>query len=125
MPFTSQQLHDQFFRTRETSSLLTRGLSAEDQMLQSMPDASPTKWHLAHTTWFFDTFILKPRGASISTEASFEYLFNSYYNHVGPQYLRAHRGLLSRPALQEVWDYRRRLDDKMAAIWEELSADEL
>jgi ergothioneine biosynthesis protein EgtB len=93
---------------RQTESL-AEPLSAEDCQVQSMPDASPTKWHLAHTSWFFETFVL----AGAPLEPSFDYLFNSYYDAVGPRHPRAARGLLSRPSLADVRGYRRRIDDKM------------
>ena len=87
-------------------------LSAEDQQIQPMPDASPAKWHLAHTTWFFEAFVLG--GAPAPFDPAFEYLFNSYYEAVGPRVSRARRGLLSRPPLAEVMDYRRAIDQRMA-----------
>src|SRR5687767_1599859 len=124
-PLAPQQLHQKFLLTRESSVLITCNFTVEDQQLQSMPDASPTKWHLAHTTWFFDTFVLKPRGHQITSGNQFDYLFNSYYNHVGPQYARANRGLISRPSLEEVWQYRDALDEKLTNIWEDLTEQEL
>jgi ergothioneine biosynthesis protein EgtB len=96
---------------RQTESL-AEPLSAEDCQVQSMPDASPTKWHLAHTSWFFETFVL----AGAPLEPSFEYLFNSYYDAVGPRHPRAARGLLSRPSLEDVRRYRQRIDDKMLDV---------
>src|SRR3954471_24381878 len=81
---------------------LAAPLSAEDACVQSMPDASPAKWHLAHTTWFFETFVLQAMGAYRSFDASFRVLFNSYYNGVGDQHPRPQRGLLSRPSLDDV-----------------------
>lgn len=121
----SSQLWRQFRRTRETTVLLTKNLSAEDQQLQSMPEASPTKWHLAHTSWFFDTFILKPRNASTAPDKHFEYLFNSYYNQVGKQYSRPHRGLISRPSVAEIWCYRDAVEERLLDLWETLSPAEL
>ncbi len=93
--------------------LLAAPLSAEDAMLQSMPDASPAKWHLAHTTWFFERFVLgaDPRYAPV--EPHWDVLFNSYYNSVGPFHMRARRGLLSRPSLAEVIEYRRQVDERL------------
>ena len=73
-----KQLREKFLRTRKLSEHLSNLLTADDHMLQSMPDASPTKWHLAHTSWFFDTFILKPRQANPAFPDEFAYLFNSY-----------------------------------------------
>ena len=93
---------------RAASEALMAPLSAEDCSIQSMEDASPVKWHLAHTTWFFETLVV----AAVEPDApafdpSFRFLFNSYYNALGEQYPRPHRGLLSRPSLDEVLDYRR------------------
>jgi len=121
-----EQQQERFRRTRETTGLLTRNLSPEDQLLQSMADASPTKWHLAHTSWFFDTFILKLRGVDAAPQNEhFDYLFNSYYNQVGPQYSRAQRGLISRPSLADVWRYREMVESRLLDIWETLSTEEL
>ena len=89
--------------TRARTESLAAPLSAEDQQLQSMPDASPTKWHRAHTTWFFETFVLAPAGVGV-VDPRYEYLFNSYYEAVGPRQPRAKRGLLSRPSAAEVCD---------------------
>ncbi|HXZ31063.1 MAG TPA: ergothioneine biosynthesis protein EgtB [Terriglobales bacterium] len=92
---------------RNTSMRITEGLSPEDQMLQSMPDASPTKWHLAHTTWFFETFILQPYLPTYQPfDSRFKYLFNSYYKQLGSHPYRGSRGLMSRPSLQQVHAYR-------------------
>jgi ergothioneine biosynthesis protein EgtB len=99
-----------FLEVRRQTDLLAEPLSAEDCQVQSMPDASPTKWHLAHTSWFFETFVLE--GAPF--DPSFEYLFNSYYESVGPRHPRPARGLLSRPSLDEVRRYRRRIDEHVA-----------
>jgi len=99
-----------FQEVRRQTDLLAEPLSAEDCQVQSMPDASPTKWHLAHTSWFFETFVLE--GAPF--DPSFEYLFNSYYESVGPRHPRPARGLLSRPSLDEVRRYRRRIDEQVA-----------
>ena len=100
------------------------GLTAEDQMVQSMPDASPTKWHLAHTTWFFETFLLKPHlpGYRLFHE-NFTYLFNSYYKQVGSHPNRAFRGLFSRPSLEEVHAYRKYVDRHMARLMENSGED--
>ena len=83
-----------FRRVRLQTEHLAQPLSAEDCALQSMPDASPVKWHLAHTTWFFETFILKAHDPLYAAlDARYEYLFNSYYNGVGPQFFRPDRGV--------------------------------
>jgi ergothioneine biosynthesis protein EgtB len=95
-------------------------LSPEDQCLQSMPDASPTKWHLAHTTWFFEAMLLRPylQGYIPFDERNF-YLFNSYYDAMGARLPRAQRGLVSRPSLDEVYAYRRHVDKNMEQLMEQ------
>jgi ergothioneine biosynthesis protein EgtB len=106
-----------FMAVREATRALAAPLSAEDCAIQSMPDASPTKWHLAHTTWFFETFILArhdPRRAPF--HPAFRVLFNSYYNAVGDKHPRPQRGLLSRPALDEVLAYRDCVEHEIAAL---------
>ena len=96
---------------RHASEELAAPLSPEDCGLQSMPDASPTKWHLAHTTWFFETLVLETQLPGYRAfDPQFRVLFNSYYNSVGVQYTRAQRGLLSRPSLEEVLAYRQHVD---------------
>ena len=100
---------------RGRSLALAAPLSAEDCAAQSMPDASPTKWHLAHTTWFFETFVLEPREPGFAPFApAFRVLFNSYYNGVGAKHPRPQRGLLTRPSLDEVRAYRADVDGRMA-----------
>lgn len=96
-----------FDKTRSQTEALTASLEIEDMVAQSMPDASPVKWHLAHTTWFFEEFILRPHDAAYqSHDDRFAYLFNSYYMQAGPRYKRASRGLISRPTVREVIAYR-------------------
>lgn len=110
-------LYDRYMKTRQASVDLCQHLVNEDYGLQGMPDASPPKWHLAHTTWFFETFILKPYlGDYRPYNPQFEYLFNSYYNGVGAQYPRAQRGLLSRPTVKEVYEYRDHVDSAMQQL---------
>jgi ergothioneine biosynthesis protein EgtB len=100
-----------FHRVRAATEALAAPLSAEDAMVQSMPDASPTKWHLAHTTWFFEEFVLLAAGRSPSWEdARFRVLFNSYYEAAGPRHPRSARGLISRPSLESVKAWRGRVD---------------
>lgn len=90
-------------------------LSPEDCQVQPMPDASPVKWHLAHTTWFFETFLLIPHASAYRAfHPDFSFLFNSYYNAVGPRIARAERGLISRPSLDEVFAYREAVDAAVA-----------
>lgn len=109
-------------RVRRFSERLTETLTPEDATLQSMPDASPTKWHLAHTTWFFETFLVGRFDAEASgytpIDPAYAVLFNSYYNSVGEQFPRAQRGLISRPTLADVMEYRRTVDAAMARLAE-------
>ena len=105
-----------FSRVRAATERLVQGLSAEDCAIQSMPDASPVKWHLAHTTWFFETFVLAPHLPGYRPfDPAYRVLFNSYYNAVGEQHPRPERGMLSRPGLEEVLAYRRHVDEAMRA----------
>lgn len=106
-----------FRDVRNFTKAICEPLEIEDYVVQSMPDVSPTRWHLAHTTWFFETFVLKPFTEGYRTpHEAFEYLFNSYYNTVGKQFPRTQRGLLSRPTVREVWAYRHSIDDAMNAF---------
>src|SRR5688500_1626004 len=90
---------DRFFEVRARTAMLAAPLSPEDQQLQSMPEASPTKWHLAHTTWFFETFVLAPFATGYAPyDPRFGLLFNSYYEALGPRHARPKRGVLSRPS---------------------------
>src|SRR6202050_1859243 len=92
---------------RDTTEELASSLSPEDQTVQSMPDVSPTKWHRAHTTWFFETFLLQPLAMNdVNYEESYGYLFNSYYEAVGPRHPRTRRGEISRPGVAEIAHYR-------------------
>ena len=98
---------------RSASEALIANLSVEDCQAQSMPDASPAKWHLAHTTWFFETFVLEPFEPGFAPfHPSFRVLFNSYYQGVGPQPVRAQRGLMTSPTLAEVLRYRAQVDSE-------------
>ena len=111
--------HAAYTAVRGQTMALAAPLSPEDCQVQSMPDASPTKWHLAHTTWFFETFVLVPHAAGYREyEPRFRFLFNSYYNAVGAQYPRSARGLLSRPRLEEVLAYRAHVDAAMQRLIE-------
>jgi ergothioneine biosynthesis protein EgtB len=106
---------------RAWSESLCEPLVTEDYVVQSMPDASPTKWHLAHTTWFFEALILKPHlDGYESPSAVFSYMFNSYYNSIGKQFCRPERGMLSRPTVDDVHEYRRFVDKKIGELLESL-----
>jgi len=112
-------LHDRLFATRALSTDLARPLSDEDQVVQAMDDASPTKWHLAHTTWFFEAFVLRPFLVGYRAfHERFEYCFNSYYESVGPRQPRPKRGLLTRPSAQDVRDYRAFVDAALARLFD-------
>lgn len=103
-----------FEKVRNQTQALVLPLTVEDMALQSMQDASPPKWHLAHTTWFFEEFILKPRVANYqSPDDRFAFLFNSYYVKAGPRHARDKRGLLSRPSVGDVMDYRAHVNDAL------------
>jgi ergothioneine biosynthesis protein EgtB len=119
-----------FEAIRRETEALAANLSPEDQAIQSMPDVSPTKWHLAHTTWFFETFLLLPHGRGYQPfDPAFAYLFNSYYEAVGPRHPRPQRGLLSRPSVAAVGAYRDRvtaamlrlIDETGDAAWREIA----
>lgn len=105
-----------FETVRRTTLELVAGLSAEDLMVQSMPDASPGKWHLAHTTWFFEHFVLGRDPAYVTRDPAWHFLFNSYYQSIGPMHARPSRGLISRPSLAEVFGYRQRVDASVAEL---------
>lgn len=110
-------LESQFDTTRRFSRTLVAPLALEDYGVQPMPDASPPKWHLAHTTWFFETFLLQPYAPGyIAYAPEYEYLFNSYYNGVGAQFPREQRGNLSRPTVAEVLEYRAHVDMAMSEL---------
>ena len=104
-----------YLSVRAATEALAEHLSAEDQQLQSMPDASPTKWHRAHTSWFFEEMLLCPNGRE-PIEPAYRYLFNSYYDSVGARHPRPRRGLLSRPTVAEIGDYRRAIDGRMVEL---------
>ena len=102
---------------RATTERLAAPLSAEDQTVQSMPDVSPTKWHRAHVTWFFETFVLGPHAAGYRPyDDTFAYIFNSYYEALGERHPRAERGLISRPGMAEVARYREFVDEAMEEL---------
>jgi ergothioneine biosynthesis protein EgtB len=122
-PITRTSLADRYRATRDRTERMCAPLEPEDYQLQSTPDCSPPKWHLAHTGWFFETFVLAPHSPHYQPfHPLYGYLFNSYYDTVGERWPRPARGLLSRPTVAEVYTYRRAVDDRTLALIE--SADE-
>jgi ergothioneine biosynthesis protein EgtB len=110
---------DRFEAVRHETESLAANLTPEDQAIQSMPDASPTKWHLAHTSWFFETFILRALDPHYRVfDPAFAYLFNSYYEAVGPRHPRPERGLLSRPTVDVIGAYRDHVTTAMLRLIE-------
>jgi dimethylhistidine N-methyltransferase len=115
-----------YIAIRDRSRALAAPLGAEDQCIQSMPDASPTKWHLAHTTWFFETFILKSFADGYAVfDANYNYLFNSYYEQIGARHARPERGMLTRPPLGDIHAYRDHVDAAMKAFLETPPGDDV
>ena len=110
-------LPDRYRRVRAATEALAAVLSDEDCAIQSMPDASPVKWHLAHTSWFFETFLLDAALAGYrSYDPAFRILFNSYYNAVGDKHPRSQRGLISRPSRRDIVAYRAHVDQAMQRL---------
>ena len=126
VPVTHRAASTRYLAVRRTSERLVRDLSPEDQAAQSMPDASPAKWHLAHTTWFFETFLLVPNLPDYAPfDPQFGYLFNSYYEALGPRQPRPQRGLLTRPSAERVMAYRAHVDAAMERLLTSDAADRL
>lgn len=122
----AQALNAAYRAVRAHTEALAAPLSAEDACAQSMPDASPAKWHLAHTTWFFETFVLERfEPGFVPHAAAYRVLFNSYYNAVGDKHPRPQRGLLTRPSLDEVRAYRAAVDRRVLALLPRLPQDAL
>ena len=113
---TASSLPQRYRDVRALSMAIAAPLSAEDQNVQSMPDASPIKWHLAHTTWFFEKMILSREAAYEPFDARFDAIFNSYYLGLGTPFTRANRGLLTRPGAAEVAAYRAHLAGHTLAV---------
>jgi ergothioneine biosynthesis protein EgtB len=115
---------DSYQQTRQISEKICQPLEIEDYTIQSMPDVSPPKWHLAHTTWFFETFLLLPHLPGYSVfHPQFGYLFNSYYEAVGARHPRHQRGILSRPTVAEVYQYRSHVDRAMQTLLTKIPED--
>ncbi|MBA3563543.1 MAG: ergothioneine biosynthesis protein EgtB [Gammaproteobacteria bacterium] len=111
-------------RIRNATIDLTRTLEPEDFVVQTMPDVSPTKWHLAHTTWFFEHFLLRPNAAGYRPfDEQFDFLFNSYYYSVGQMHLRPERGFLSRPTVRRILEFRNHVDEAMTALLDSTGDD--
>jgi ergothioneine biosynthesis protein EgtB len=118
-----ERLGDRYRRLRRQSLLIAEPLSAEDCCVQAMPEASPVKWHLAHTTWFFETFLLERFQSGFTPfHPQFRMLFNSYYEGVGEKFPRPQRGLLTRPSLAEVLAYREEVDGRMLLLIDALDS---
>jgi ergothioneine biosynthesis protein EgtB len=110
---------ERYLAVRQRTEALCEPLQAEDYVIQAMPSASPAKWHLAHTSWFFETFLLEPFSTAYCCfHPDYRYLFNSYYEQVGEMHPRAQRGLLSRPTVAEVYRYREWIDEQMLELLE-------
>lgn len=111
---TKFKLSERYRSVRDDTEALSAPLSAEDQTVQSMQDASPTKWHRGHTTWFFETFVLRAHCSDYQPfDERFCYLFNSYYESVGPRHTRRQRGTITRPGIDEIAAYRKHVDKAM------------
>ncbi len=110
-----EELVTRVLETRRTTMELVEPLAVDDWVAQSMPDASPAKWHLAHTTWFFERFVLRTLGIE-PVDPAYDYLFNSYYESVGPRQPRPRRGLLTRPTVEQVVAYRRAVDARLGDL---------
>jgi ergothioneine biosynthesis protein EgtB len=117
-PSIGTQLHGRYRAVRAATERLTEHLSEADCVVQSMTDASPVKWHLAHTTWFFETFILEKAVPDYQpVNPAFRFLFNSYYNGIGDKHPRPERGLITRPDLAQVRSYRAQIDERIGQAW--------
>lgn len=114
-----KELINNYIKVRNFSNKLAEPLEIEDYVIQSMPDVSPTKWHLAHTSWFFETFILSKLNQGYESPfPQYNYLFNSYYVQVGERHSRPKRGLISRPTVEEVYEYRTYIDEQTTEFLE-------
>ena len=120
---SKKYLIDSYKKVRDFSHTLAEPLEIEDYVVQSMPDVSPTKWHLAHTSWFFETFVLEKSIKNYkSPNQRYAYLFNSYYVQAGERHYRPKRGLISRPTVEETYSYRNHVDESMIGLMENSDA---
>lgn len=118
-------LQQRFLEVRRQTEALCEPLQTEDYVVSTMTDVSPTKWHLAHTSWFFETFVLAPFDDDyVTPNAKYAFLFNSYYVQAGERHCRAQRGLVTRPTVAEVYAYRAHVDEALVALIERIGADE-
>src|SRR5688572_31287500 len=123
-PSSGRRLTERFQAVRNQTVRLCAPLQVEDFVVSSMPDVSPTKWHLAHTSWFFETFVLAPHAASYrAIDPRYAFLFNSYYVQAGERHCRAQRGLVTRPTVSEVFAYRAHVDDAMQRLCDRIAGD--
>jgi ergothioneine biosynthesis protein EgtB len=123
---SQQDFIEQYRKVRRFSEYLCEPLVNEDYVIQSMPDVSPTKWHLAHVSWFFETFLLTPAVPGYhSLHPQYAYLFNSYYNTLGERHCRPNRGLISRPTVKETYEYRRYVDEHVIDLLEKIDEGRL
>jgi len=125
-PFSTDELLEKFHSSRKYSTDLILNVSPEDCQAQSMEDASPAKWHLAHVTWFYEVMVLKPFEENFSYwNSEFAVLFNSYYNGIGDKHPRSKRGLLTRPSLAEVLAWRQNIEDRVSSLLKKNSSSDL
>ena len=125
-PDSRRNFIERYQTVRRFSEQLCEPLVTEDYVIQSMPDTSPTKWHLAHVTWFWETFLLALEVPGYkSLHPDYAYLFNSYYNSLGARHSRPKRGLISRSTVQQTYDYRRYVDEQVLALLEKLDEERL
>src|SRR6187402_619851 len=117
-------LRDRYADVRRQTEALAAPLETEDYVVSSMPDVSPTKWHLAHTSWFFETFVLSQFDEHyVTPNPKYAFLFNSYYVQAGERHCRAQRGLATRPTVGEVFQYRAHVDEGMQAVLAAVGGD--
>lgn len=123
---SNQHFVEQYQKVRRFTEQLCEPLVTEDYVIQSMPDVSPTKWHIAHVTWFWETFLLSPALPGYkSLHPQYAYLFNSYYNTLGQRHCRPKRGLISRPTVKETYAYRRYVDEHVLDLLGQLDDEQL